>query len=41
MGDEQARGEFFGPDCGYCSDTDLWSDWERNARARAIAGPAV
>ncbi|MFJ5782010.1 poly(ethylene terephthalate) hydrolase family protein [Streptomyces hydrogenans] len=39
MGDENARGFFFGPDCVYCGDDDLWSGWERNARALAIPGP--
>ncbi|MDG4861642.1 acetylxylan esterase [Streptomyces sp. T-3] len=41
MGDERARGEFFGPDCRYCSDTTLWSGWQRNAQAQAIPGPAA
>ncbi|MFJ5708463.1 acetylxylan esterase [Streptomyces sp. NPDC093105] len=39
MGDENARGFFFGPGCGYCADDGLWSGWERNARARTIPGP--
>ena len=41
MGDENARGEFFGPSCGYCADTTLWSDWQRNTKAREIPGPAA
>jgi hypothetical protein len=41
MGDEQARGEFFGPTatCGICTDT-AWSDVRRNAMALAIPGPS-
>jgi dienelactone hydrolase len=41
MGDEQARGQFFGPTagCGICTDG-AWSDVRRNARALAIPGPA-
>ncbi|MEU5876366.1 acetylxylan esterase [Spirillospora sp. NPDC047279] len=38
MGDENARGEFFGPGCGYCSNTTLWSGWQRNAKALQIPG---
>ncbi|MFJ7071356.1 alpha/beta hydrolase family protein [Streptomyces sp. NPDC098781] len=38
MGDENARGMFFGPGCGYCVDSALWSDWRRNARAEQIPG---
>ncbi len=38
MGDEQARGLYFGPDCTYCS-SPLWSAFERNPRARAVPGP--
>jgi hypothetical protein len=41
MGDESARAMFFGPDCGYCADTSLWSDWRRNAKAEQIPGPAA
>ena len=41
MGDENARGEFFGPSCRYCGDTTLWSDWQRNANAQQIPGPAA
>lgn len=32
MGDQQARAEFFGADCGACS-SPVWSDFRRNARA--------
>ncbi|MGA5065491.1 chlorophyllase/cutinase-like alpha/beta fold protein [Streptomyces exfoliatus] len=39
LGDENARGMFFGPGCGYCGDGDLWSGWERNSRALQIPGP--
>ncbi|WP_282692550.1 acetylxylan esterase [Streptomyces sp. CC208A] len=39
MGDENARGFFFGPSCVYCGDDVLWSDWRRNERARAVPGP--
>ncbi|MEU2507506.1 acetylxylan esterase [Streptomyces sp. NPDC007863] len=39
MDDENARGFFFGPDCGYCADDELWSGWDRNERARLIPGP--
>jgi hypothetical protein len=41
MGDEQARGEFFGPaaTCGICTDP-AWSDVRRNTRALAIPGPS-
>ncbi|HEX2296947.1 MAG TPA: acetylxylan esterase [Pseudonocardiaceae bacterium] len=40
MGDEQARGEFFGPaaTCGLCADP-AWSDVRRNALAVAVPGP--
>jgi len=37
MGDEQARGEFFGTGCGYCTSA-AWSDFQRNARALAVPG---
>ena len=37
MGDEQARGEFFGAGCGYCS-SPVWSDYKRNAKAEAVSG---
>ncbi|MEU5216693.1 acetylxylan esterase [Streptomyces sp. NPDC020807] len=40
MGDERARGLFFGANCGYCADTGLWSDWMRNTQALAVPGPA-
>ncbi|MFI6938320.1 alpha/beta hydrolase family protein [Streptomyces sp. NPDC050418] len=36
MGDAEARAEFTGPGCGYCGDTELWSDWRRNAKAQAL-----
>lgn len=36
LGDERARGEFFGPECGYCCATE-WSRFERNAKAEAVA----
>ncbi|MER5941933.1 acetylxylan esterase [Streptomyces sp. NPDC001928] len=39
MGDENARGLFFGPGCGYCVNSSLWSDWKRNARAEQVPGP--
>ena len=38
MGDEQARGLYFGPDCASCAST-FWSIFERNAKAQAVAGP--
>lgn len=40
MGDEQARGIFFGPTstCGICGDTAAWSKVARNAKAQAIPG---
>ncbi|MFE6781743.1 acetylxylan esterase [Streptomyces sp. NPDC057680] len=41
LGDENARGMFFGPDCGYCADGDTWSGWDRNAEALRIPGPAA
>ncbi|MFD4315543.1 alpha/beta hydrolase family protein [Streptomyces sp. NPDC058548] len=41
LGDENARGMFFGPGCGYCVDSDLWSGWDRNAKALQIPGPAA
>lgn len=37
MGDEQARGEFFGPSCGLCTDP-AWTDVRRNAKAMQIPG---
>lgn len=37
MGDELARGEFFGASCGYCANP-IWSDFRRNAKALAVAG---
>ncbi|MEU8528143.1 acetylxylan esterase [Streptomyces sp. NPDC048629] len=39
MGDTAAGRMFFGPGCGYCGDTALWSDWDRNAKALQV--PAV
>ncbi|MGW8761114.1 poly(ethylene terephthalate) hydrolase family protein [Streptomyces sp. NPDC055815] len=41
MGDENARGMFFGPGCAYCTDTGLWSGWERNSLALQIPGPTA
>lgn len=41
MGDETAHGEFFGPDCGVCVDTDTWSDVRRNALATGFPAPAA
>ncbi|MFF9066411.1 acetylxylan esterase [Streptomyces sp. NPDC014891] len=41
LGDENARGMFFGPDCGHCADDDTWSGWDRNAEALRIPGPAA
>ncbi|MCP2342122.1 alpha/beta hydrolase family protein [Actinomadura rupiterrae] len=38
MGDEQARGIFFGPGCGICSGP-TWLATERNPLALAIPGP--
>jgi hypothetical protein len=38
MGDEQARGLYFGPNCTYCTST-FWSVFERNAKAQAVPGP--
>ena len=38
MGDEQARGLFYGADCGYCSDPQ-WYEFLRNAKAQAVPGP--
>ncbi|MGX7829721.1 poly(ethylene terephthalate) hydrolase family protein [Actinokineospora sp. 24-640] len=38
MGDEQARGLYFGPGCAYCSSS-FWSIFERNPKAQAVAGP--
>lgn len=35
LGDEQARGMFFGPGCTYCAAPE-WSRFERNARAEAV-----
>lgn len=37
MGDEQARGEFFGPSCDQCT-SDAWAEFLRNARAEAVSG---
>ncbi|PWK84944.1 chlorophyllase-like protein [Lentzea atacamensis] len=37
LGDEQARGVFFGPDCTSCAAPE-WSRFERNARAQAVPG---
>jgi Chlorophyllase enzyme len=38
MGDEQARGLFFGASCGYCT-SEIWTEFLRNARAQAVPGP--
>ncbi|MEJ2854244.1 MULTISPECIES: poly(ethylene terephthalate) hydrolase family protein [unclassified Saccharothrix] len=38
MGDEQARGLYFGPNCTYCTST-FWSVFERNTKAQAVPGP--
>ncbi|GAB4012439.1 poly(ethylene terephthalate) hydrolase family protein [Nocardioides ultimimeridianus] len=37
MGDQEAGSEFFGPSCGECTSS-AWADFERNARALAVAG---
>lgn len=31
MGDQEARGQFYGPGCGICVDSGTWSDVRRNA----------
>ncbi|MEU7002292.1 acetylxylan esterase [Nonomuraea sp. NPDC046570] len=36
MGDEEARGEFFGAGCRICADTSTWSSVRRNALATQI-----
>lgn len=41
MGDGAAHGEFFGPDCGICTDIGTWSDVRRNARAADFPAPAA
>ncbi|MEV8626159.1 acetylxylan esterase [Streptomyces sp. NPDC051079] len=33
MGDQAARAQFFGPDCGICTDSATWSDVRRNGLA--------
>ncbi|WP_406311258.1 acetylxylan esterase [Streptosporangium sp. NBC_01639] len=38
MGDEEARGEFFGAGCRICSDTRTWSDVRRNPLALQVPG---
>ncbi|WP_017237381.1 poly(ethylene terephthalate) hydrolase family protein [Streptomyces sp. SS] len=38
LGDENARGMFFGPGCTYCADGDLFSGWDRNTEAQQIPG---
>ena len=38
MGDEAARGLFYGPSCGYCDDPQ-WYEFLRNAKAEAVPGP--
>ncbi|MFI1222015.1 MULTISPECIES: alpha/beta hydrolase family protein [unclassified Streptomyces] len=41
MGDQAARAQFFGPDCGICTDTATWSDVRRNSLALSVpADPA-
>jgi hypothetical protein len=35
MGDDQARGFFFGPACGYCT-SPIWTEFLRNAKAQAV-----
>lgn len=37
MGDEEARDEFFGPSCVYCS-SPVWTEFLRNAKAQAVPG---
>ncbi|MEU0484143.1 acetylxylan esterase [Streptosporangium sp. NPDC006013] len=41
MGDEEARGEFFGAGCRICADTRTWSDVRRNQPALRVPGPAL
>ncbi|KOX19648.1 acetylxylan esterase [Nocardiopsis sp. NRRL B-16309] len=36
MGDQAAHSEFFGPDCGICTDSDTWSDVRRNDLATSF-----
>jgi pimeloyl-ACP methyl ester carboxylesterase len=40
MGDETARGEFFGPACSVCT-SNAWSQLERNAAALQVPGPGA
>lgn len=40
MGDEQARGEFFGDGCTYCTSPD-WTRFERNAKAMEVPARAI
>ncbi|GAB2503629.1 alpha/beta hydrolase family protein [Nocardiopsis aegyptia] len=40
MGDQAAYPEFFGPDCGICTDDETWSDVRRNALADQFPAPA-
>ncbi|MFF3441452.1 alpha/beta hydrolase family protein [Streptosporangium sp. NPDC002721] len=40
MGDQTARGQFFGAGCGICTDTRTWSDVRRNALATQIPATA-
>ncbi|REE97348.1 chlorophyllase/cutinase-like alpha/beta fold protein [Thermomonospora umbrina] len=40
LADPKAGAAFFGPSCGYCSDTTLWSAWQRNAKATALQAPS-
>ncbi|WP_433380567.1 poly(ethylene terephthalate) hydrolase family protein [Streptosporangium sp. CA-115845] len=41
MGDEEARGEFFGTGCRACADTRTWSDVRRNQPALRVPGPVL
>ncbi|AQA20741.1 alpha/beta hydrolase family protein [Rhodococcus sp. MTM3W5.2] len=38
MDDANARAEFFGPNCGFCSDSRQFSDFKRNGLAGQIPG---
>ncbi|SDC79235.1 alpha/beta hydrolase family protein [Rhodococcus tukisamuensis] len=38
MDDQNARAEFFGQNCGFCSDSSQFSDFRRNGLARQIPG---
>ncbi|WP_306368680.1 acetylxylan esterase [Nocardiopsis sp. CC223A] len=41
MDDASAHGEFFGPGCGICVDTDTWSDVRRNALTDGFPAPTA